>query len=307
MWFDLTFHGRVFVETGVLGGLSAFLGPHVLDRRLVYLTHAIGHAMFPGIALAAVLGIQLVFGGLVSGLVMVATLTLLTGRRPHRASAITGVLVVAGFALGMVLTSGFLSNTSRNLETFLVGQIVNVTDSDLVLGAALLVVAAVVTTALHGRLVFSAFDPDGYAASGHRGRLISTVALLLVTATTAVVAAQVGAILAVAVLVAAPTAARALVRNPIAVIILSWLTATGSAAVGASVSEHINIPTGPAIVIALGLVTTAITTVSWARSRRTPASPFEPRGKRRPERRQSHQDPADKQLSSAMTSCSRSA
>jgi len=269
MWPELGFHGRVFIETGVLGGLSAFLGPHVLDRRLSHLTHAVGHAMFPGIALAAALGLNLVLGGFAAGLAMVAVLAVLTRRRPRRVTAVTGVLVAAGFALGMVLTSAFLANTARNLETFLVGQIVNVTTADLLLGAAMLAATAVITVVLHGRLVFSAFDPDGYEAAGHRRTLVSAVALVLVTANTAVVASQVGAVLAVAVLVAAPTAARALVRGPVAVIAVSWLVGTGAGAAGAAVSEHVNVPTGPAIAIALGLVTAAAAGLSWARSRPT--------------------------------------
>ena len=267
MWFDLGFHGRVLVEVVLLGGLSAFLGPHVLDRNLAFLTHALGHAMFPGIALGAVLGIGLPAGGFAAGLVMVGLLTLLTRRRPQRVTAVTGALLAAGFSLGIVLTSGFLSNTARNLESFLVGQIVNVTDADLVLAGVLLVVTAAVTAGLHPRLVFSAFDPDGYEAAGHRGTLMSAVTLVLVTATTAVVAAQVGAVLAVAVLVAAPAAARALVTDPLAVIGLSWLIASGAGAVGATTSEHVNVPTGPAITITLGLVTAVTATATWARSR----------------------------------------
>ena len=267
MWPDLGFHGRVFVETGVLGGLSAFLGPHVLDRRLAHLTHALGHAMFPGIALAAVLGVDLVLGGFASGLVAVAVLVVLTRRRPRSVAAVTGLLVVAGFAAGMLLTSAFLANTARNLETFLVGQIVNVSPGDLALGIAMLAGTAVVTTALHGRLVFSAFDPDGYEAAGHRRALISATALVLVTANTAVVAAQVGAVLAVAVLVAAPTAARALVRGPLAVIGVSWLVGSGAGAAGAAVAEIATVPTGPAIAVALGLTTLAASGFAWARGR----------------------------------------
>ncbi|MBQ6644749.1 MAG: metal ABC transporter permease, partial [Saccharopolyspora sp.] len=69
---------------------------------------------------------------------------------------------------------------------------------------------------MHGRLVFSAFDPDDYQTAGHRTGMMSAIVLVLLTAATALMASQVGAILTVAFLLAAPSAARAVVRGPVA-------------------------------------------------------------------------------------------
>ena len=173
MWADLSFHTRVLLEVTILAGLSAFIGTHVLDRKLSFLTHALGHATFPGIALAAAVGAQLAVGGFAASCVVIGVLALLTRRRPHRVQATTGLLLAAGFALGTALTSAFLGNTTHNLEAFLVGQIVNVSDTDLVVSSGLLVVAAALTLLGHRRLTFSAFDPEGYRAAGHRPAAMS--------------------------------------------------------------------------------------------------------------------------------------
>lgn len=256
-WTDLSFHTRVLLEVTILAGLSAFIGTHVLDRKLSFLTHALGHATFPGIAIAAALGVQLAVGGFVASCAVIGLLTLLTRHRPHRVHAMTGLLLAAGFALGTGLTSAFLGNTSRNLEAFLVGQIVNVTNTDLVVSFALLLVTAALTLLFHRRLTFSAFDPDSYRAAGHRTTSMSALALVLVAAAASVLASQVGAILAVSFLVAAPSAARALVRGPITVLLVSWIIGEGAGLLGATASEHVNVPTGPAITIVLGAVTIA--------------------------------------------------
>jgi ABC-type Mn2+/Zn2+ transport system permease subunit len=252
---ELDFHARVLIEIALLAGISALLGPHVLDRRLAYFTHALGHATFPGIAVAAAVGAHLAVGGFAAGLVVVAALSALTRWRPRLVSAFTGVLVLGGFGLGTLLTSAFLANAARDLERFLVGQIVNVTGTDLLLASALLVLTAALVLPLHGRLVFSAFDPVGYEAAGHRTGLTSAAVLVLLTAAAALMATQVGAILTVAFLLAAPSAARALVRGPVVAIALSWVLGTGAGFLGASASANFAVPTGPAISILLGAVT----------------------------------------------------
>lgn len=257
MWADLSFHTRVLLEVTILAGLSAFIGTHVIDRKLSFLTHALGHATFPGIALAAAVGAQLAVGGFAASCVVIGVLALLTRRRPHRVHAMTGLLLAAGFALGTALTSAFLGNTTHNLEAFLVGQIVNVTDADLVVSFGLLVVTAALTLLWHRRLTFSAFDPESYRAAGHRPAAMSALVLVLIAAATSVLASQVGAILTVAFLVAAPSAARALVRGPITVLVVSWIIGECAGLLGATASEHVNVPTGPAITIALGVVTIA--------------------------------------------------
>ncbi|MCA1192856.1 metal ABC transporter permease [Saccharopolyspora sp. 6V] len=281
MWPELDFHARVLIEIVLLAGISAVLGTHVLDRRLSYLTHALGHATFPGIATAAALGVHLAFGGFAAGIVTVGVLTLFIRRRPKLVSAFTGALMVGGFGLGTVFTSAFLSNTARNLEQFLVGQIVNVTETDLVMAGLLLVVTSVVVLAMHGRLVFSAFDPDGYRAAGHRTGPMSAIMLVLLTGATALMASQVGAILTVAFLLAAPSAARVLVRGPVLTIVLSWLLGAAAGMVGATVSANVAVPTGPAITILLGLLAAAAGLVGRFCLRRTvrPLGPIDATGR----------------------------
>lgn len=269
---DLSFHARVLLEVTLLAGVSAFLGTHILDRKLTFLTHALGHAAFPGIAVAAALGVQLSVGGFVASCAVIGLLTLLTRHRQHRTHAMTGLLLAAGFALGTGITSAFLGNTARNLETFLVGQIVNVTDTDLLVTLSMLVVTATLTLTFHRRLMFSAFDPDSYRAAGHRTTSTTALALVLVAATASVLASQVGAILVVAFLVAAPSAARTIVRKPIAVLVVSWLLAESAGLAGATISEHVNVPTGPMITIMLGAITVAaVLRNAWVSGRIVPS------------------------------------
>lgn len=98
---------------------------------------------------------------------------------------------------------------------------------------------------VHGRLVFSAFDPDGYQTAGHRTGMMSAIVLVLLTAATALMASQVGVILTVAFLLAAPSAARAVVRGPAATIVLSWLLGTAAGTLGATLSAVIAVPPAP--------------------------------------------------------------
>jgi ABC-type Mn2+/Zn2+ transport system permease subunit len=50
------FARRALVEAVMVGGLCGAVGVHVLLRRLPFFTMALGHATFPGVVLAGLLG-----------------------------------------------------------------------------------------------------------------------------------------------------------------------------------------------------------------------------------------------------------
>jgi manganese/iron transport system permease protein len=232
----------------MVGGLCGVVGVHVLLRRLPFFTMALGHATFPGVVLAALLGVNLFLGATLFGAVVVLVVALLGARERVDETSAIGVTLSGAFALGVLLLSA-QAGFSRDLAAFLVGSIVTVQHGDLVTtavaGAAVLGVLAV----LHKELVFGAFDRGGLAALGYPVLALDVTLLLLVEVTLVTSIPAVGTILAVALIVAPAAAARLWTERLGATMAVAAAIGVASGVVGLAISQHWRVAAGAAIVL----------------------------------------------------------
>ena len=119
------FARRALLEAVMVGGLCGAVGVHVLLRRLPFFTMALGHATFPGVVLAGLLGISLFAGAAAFGAVVVVVVALLGARDRVDDTSAVGVTLSGAFALGVLLLSA-QAGFSRDLTAYLVGSIVTV-------------------------------------------------------------------------------------------------------------------------------------------------------------------------------------
>jgi ABC-type Mn2+/Zn2+ transport system permease subunit len=261
LWDSLqssTFRWAV-VEVVLVGAIGGVVGVHVLLRRLPFFVVAMSHAMFPGVAVASVLGLSLFLGGTAFGLVVVAAVVTIGASRVLDQSSAIGVVLAGAFALGvLVLTAQ--PGSSRDLSAFLVGSIVTVTPGDVAataLGAGLVVV---VLGALHKELVASAFDRAGSAALGYPVRRLDTLVLAAVTVTMATTIPATGTLLSVALLTVPALTARLWTDRVGTMMALAAGIGAASGLLGLAASAVWRIAAGGAI----GLAAAALFTVSLA-------------------------------------------
>lgn len=267
---------RAVLEAVLLGAVGGLISVQVLLRRLPFFTLAMTHATFPGVVLAAIAGVNLYLGsGLFGVLVVLGVLAL--SRRPEQGTTTAiGIMLSAGFALGVILLSA-RDGFSKDLTAYTVGQILTVTNGDL---AAVSVVGVTIVTllAVAGRqLTFRAFDPGGHAAAGYSPTGIDLALLLAVEAVIVVAMPAVGAILAVAVLVAPAAIARLWANNILAMTAIAVAAGAGSGLAGVLISTHYDVAAGGTITVVTGALftlslaaTTTRTAVTTRRARGRP-------------------------------------
>ena len=142
---------RALVEVVIMGAVTGAIGCYVVLRGLAFMGDALSHAIFPGIALAFLLGRSVFLGALAFGVLTVVLIAVAaTNRRVKEDSAI-GVLFAGMFALGVVLISSS-RNFARDLAAFLFGNVLGVTAFDIglsvVVGLGVLLLLAVFHSAL---------------------------------------------------------------------------------------------------------------------------------------------------------------
>jgi ABC-type Mn2+/Zn2+ transport system permease subunit len=247
------FARRALVEAVLVGGLCGLVGVYVLLRRLPFLTVALAHATFPGAVLAELLGLNLLVGAGLFGVVVALAVVGLGSRERVEETSAVGVVLAGSFALGVLLLST-QSGFSRDVSAFLVGSILTVQPGDLVATAATGLVVLTVLALLHKELVLAAFDRNGLAALGYPVAVLDLALVLCIQLTLVTALPAVGAMLAVALVVAPAATARLWTDRLGPAMVLAPALGVASAVAGLALSLHVRVAAGASIVlVAAGL------------------------------------------------------
>lgn len=251
--FSPDFARRALLEIVLVGVLCGVVGVHVVLRRLSFFAMTMGHATFPGVALAALLGVNLLLGAGAFGVVLVLLVVAVGAQSRIDDTSAIGVVLAGGFALGVVLVS-FGPDQNRDLAAFLVGSLVTVQRTDLVITAVAGAVVLAVLAAFHKELVLGAFDRSALVAQGYPALRLDLVLLLCLQTTLVACVPAVGTFLSVALLAAPAASARLWTDRLGPTMALSVAFAVGSGVVGLAISQNVRVAAGGAVV----LVATAV-------------------------------------------------
>ncbi|ANP74698.1 metal ABC transporter permease [Cryobacterium arcticum] len=239
---------KALLAAVLIGALSGLVGTLVVLRRRTFFAQALTHATFPGAVAAAMLGISIPLGAAVASALIVGIMTALGRVRRQGSQVASGIMLTAGFALG-VLLQALNPSLPVHVESYLVGSILTVTDGDVILAGAVLAVAVLAAVFLGKEILFSTFDRTGYRAAGYREWTIEALTLVLIAATVVSVMPAVGAILAIALIAAPAAAARLLVHSAAHIAVLAPVIGAGSGVVGVLLSRALDVAAGPAIAL----------------------------------------------------------
>lgn len=224
---------RAFVETVVLGLACGPLGVWILLLKRSYAAESLSHAMLPGLVIAALAGLPLIFGAAAGVLVAAILIALVRGD--------VGVAVVVSglFGLGGILA--LAPETPPRLGELLFGDLLGVTSGDLI-------TAAILTA---GVLIALAVAYRGLSVAGfeqHGGR--ADLALLAILGVTTVAAVQgLGNLLLVALILAPAAAALNLAQRLPQILTLAAGLAVVSGIAGLIISYQLEIAAGASIAL----------------------------------------------------------
>ncbi|HEY5154667.1 MAG TPA: iron chelate uptake ABC transporter family permease subunit [Acidimicrobiales bacterium] len=212
--FQAGFMQRALIEAVLLGVLGGIIGVHVVLRRLEFMADALTHTVFPGLAVAFVLGGSLYVGALITGVLSAVLLTVVTRNRRVTSDAALAVLLTGFFSLGVIVVSRSHSYTA-DLTTLLFGRVLAVDVSQIVATVITGAVVMAVLWLLHKELVLRAFDPEAAAALGYRVGLLDLVLNVAITLIVVSAVRAVGSVLVIALLITPAAAAQLLVRRSV--------------------------------------------------------------------------------------------
>lgn len=269
------FFVRGLIAATVVGGLCGLVGVYIVLRRMSYIGHGLSHAVFGGAVVSYVMSFNFYIGASAWGFLSALLINATTRRRPIiGADAAIGIITTASFALGVALISRYRTFT-RSFEAALFGNILGVTERDLVAIAAVSAGAAAIVFLIYKQLLFVTFDPEVARFYGVRTDWIDTLFSIMLAGTVVVSMQVLGVTLIAAAIVIPPIVARLLTDSFHRVVLLSTAIGAFCGLGGVYLSYYVDVSSGASVVLlaaALFVAAMAYTSVrgrSGARAART--------------------------------------
>jgi ABC-type Mn2+/Zn2+ transport system permease subunit len=242
------FMQRGLVAVVLVGILCAVIGCFVVLKGMAFLGDAMAHAILPGVAVAYLVGGQILVGALVAALVVALLIGWVSRQGAVKEDTAIGVLFAAALSLGVVLISSARSY-AVDLAHILFGDVLAVTTADLAFIALLGAVVLGTVALLYKELVVVTFDP--VLAATLRLPVQRLTLLLFALLALAVVASMstVGVGLVAAMLVTPAATAFLLTRRLPAMMATAAALGALSGVVGLYLSFYANVASGAAIVL----------------------------------------------------------
>ncbi|MBE2315748.1 metal ABC transporter permease [Solirubrobacter sp. CPCC 204708] len=250
------------LEVVFVGLACGALGVWVVLLGRSYSAESLAHGMFPGLVVAALLGVPLVLGGAVG--LIVAALAIAAGARLRSLGSNTAVAVVITSLLGIGTVFALSADSPPGLQNLLFGDVLATSPSDLALAAALAAAALIGSWLAYPYLLTYAFDPSAARSLGARPRVAEAAFALLLTAAVLVGVQALGNLLVVAALIGPAVAARTFTRRVPPLIAAASALGVACGVGGLYLSYYADVAAGAAIA---GLLVTTAAIAALAKAR----------------------------------------
>ena len=251
--FEYRYLSNALIACILSGVTCGIIGTYIVARRMVFLCGGITHASFGGLGIALYLNANPILGATIFAVLSALGIEWSNSRSKIRPDSAIGMVWGIGMAIGalfMTLRPGY---TSGDMTNFLFGNILTVTDSDIIALGALAIALIIGTLLWHRPIMFAAFDSNFAKASGVPVAIIHYI-MAVVTAVTIVLSIRtMGIVLLISLLTMPVVTANILSKDYKRIAPIAVLIAIFAGVVGLIFSYHTDAPSGPAIIFLLTL------------------------------------------------------
>lgn len=235
------------VLTGLTGGL---LGSLTVVRQLSFFSDALGHSTMLGVSLGIVLGISSPSVVVIPfALLFALSVTYLIEKTDLWSDALLNLIYSSSLAISVIVLS-VSGQYQGNIQTLLFGDILSLSQSDLIVSAGLFVLCSLFMALTLRTQMLLSLNESLAIARGVNVRLQRNAFMVLLSLLVATSIKAIGVLLVGAFVVIPACAARSLSQNFTSYVLLSAGLGAFSAAAGMFCSGLFNTPSGPSIVVA---------------------------------------------------------
>ena len=241
-----------FFQHALLGSLFAsiacgIIGTYIVTRRLVFISGGITHASFGGIGIGLYTGISPILGAAIFSVLSAFGVEWLSKRKDMREDSAIAVFWTFGMAIGIIfsfLAPGF----TPDLSTFLFGNILTITLSDIWMLAILSLVLIGFFTCFLTTIIYIAFDREYARSQRIPVRLFEYILMMFIALTIVSCLRMIGIVLVISLLTLPQMTSNLFTHSFKKIIFMSigigFMSCTG----GLLLSYQLQVPSGASII-----------------------------------------------------------
>ncbi|MBK6546875.1 MAG: metal ABC transporter permease [Saprospiraceae bacterium] len=246
---------RCLVISMLVGTMCGLLGCFIVLRNMAMIGDALSHAILPGIVLAFIIAgystLGFFIGSVLAGLLSAFMITWLQQKVRVKNDAAIGIIFTFMFSLGIIGISWISGKQGVHLDLkdFLFGNLLSVSQEDLIMTATMAVLVVSVIIIFYRQLFITTFQPVLAGTMGIRAPRIHYLLMLLLSLVVVASLRSVGVILVVSMLITPASAALLLADRLSKVLIWASFLGSLSAILGLILSIAFDFPVGPSMAV----------------------------------------------------------
>ena len=241
-----------FFQHALLGSLFAsiacgIIGTYIVTRRLVFISGGITHASFGGIGIGLYTGISPILGAAIFSVLSAFGVEWLSTRKDMREDSAIAVFWTFGMAVGIIfsfLAPGF----TPDLSTFLFGNILTITLSDIWMLAILSLVLIGFFTCFLTTIIYIAFDREYARSQRIPVRLFEYILMMFIALTIVSCLRMIGIVLVISLLTLPQMTSNLFTHSFKKIIFMSIGIGFMSCIGGLLLSYQLQVPSGASII-----------------------------------------------------------
>lgn len=244
---------RALLAGGLISVILGWLGTFVVTKKMSFIGDGVAHASLAGIALAILLGWAPIPTAMVLSVFIAAGIYFLEKKTNLSGDMAIAIIFTMGMALGVVMLH-FYSGYQPELISYLFGNILAVSWTDLkaILAGGIIILGFLAI--FNHRILFATFDPIGAHLSGKKPGLYDLL-LYIATAVSIILSIKlVGMVLVSALLVIPSAISRLFATSFKKFIIIAVIASFLIVVLGLIVSYYLDLPSGATIILFGGLM-----------------------------------------------------
>lgn len=246
-----------FLRNALLAGLMASIvcgitGSFVVVKRISFVSGAIAHSVLGGIGIAFFFNFSPTIGAFIFAILAAILISIIKQRKKQNEDTVLSAFWAVGMAIGIIFMS-MTPGYNSNLMSYLFGNILLVTNTDLFSLLALVFVIVVTVLAFYRQFIAMIFDEEFAKLKNINVSFLYTLLLILISLSVVILIRVVGIILVIA-LLTLPAAISRLFNRSIGGMML-WASLLGLlfSFLGLWISYLLDLPTGSVIIVLAGL------------------------------------------------------
>ena len=244
--FTYNYMFKAIWVSALVGGVCAFLSSYLMLKGWSLMGDALAHSIVPGVTLAHLFALPYAVGAFFAGLLAAFSMAIFRHKTTLREDTIIGLVFTTFFAVGLLMVS--LNPTSVNIQSIILGNILSISDYD-IMQVVIISVICFVVLFLKWKDFMAVFFDESHARS--IGLPVTTLNILFFTLLSAACVAAlqtVGACLVIAMVVTPGATAYLLTDKFDRLIILAITLGSSTSALGAYSSYFLDANPGGLIV-----------------------------------------------------------